>query len=155
MTTDQKGAIAEACIAAAALKLGIGVFRPLGDERYDLIFDLRPGLYRVQCKCATRRGDVLFIGLQSARRSAEGFRRRPYSPEKFDAVAAYSLELDRCFFFPIELVANRPSITVRVRRCRNNQRRRINWANDFDLAATLRRRQGAVAQLGERLAGSQ
>ena len=39
MTTDQKGAIAEACIAAAAIKLGVGVFRPLADERYDLIFD--------------------------------------------------------------------------------------------------------------------
>jgi hypothetical protein len=41
MTTDQKGAIAEACIAAEAIKLGIGVFRPLADERYDLIFDTR------------------------------------------------------------------------------------------------------------------
>jgi hypothetical protein len=44
MTTDQKGAIAEAAIAFQAMKLGIGVFRPLGDERYDLIFDLRPQL---------------------------------------------------------------------------------------------------------------
>src|SRR6476661_1614748 len=50
MTTDQKGAIAEACTAAEAIKHGIGVFRPLADERYDLIFDLRPKLLRVQCK---------------------------------------------------------------------------------------------------------
>jgi hypothetical protein len=50
MTTDQKGAIAETAIALAAIKLGIGVFRPIGDERYDLIFDLRPKLCRVQCK---------------------------------------------------------------------------------------------------------
>ena len=33
MTTDQKGAIAEACIAAQAIKLGVGVFRRLADER--------------------------------------------------------------------------------------------------------------------------
>jgi hypothetical protein len=40
LTTDQKGAIAETAIALAAIKLGIGVSRPLGDERYDLIFDV-------------------------------------------------------------------------------------------------------------------
>ena len=39
-TTDQKGAVAELAIAAAAIDLGIGVSRPLSDERYDLIFDL-------------------------------------------------------------------------------------------------------------------
>jgi PD-(D/E)XK nuclease superfamily protein len=44
LTTDQKGAAAEAAIAFAAIELGIGVSRPLGDERYDLIFDLRPRL---------------------------------------------------------------------------------------------------------------
>jgi hypothetical protein len=37
---------------------------------------------------------------------------------------------------------------------KNNQRSGINWASDFDFAATLARL-GAVAQLGERLAGSQ
>ena len=51
LTTDQKGAIAELAIAHAAAVLGVGVFKPLTDgERYDLIFDLRPRLLRVQCK---------------------------------------------------------------------------------------------------------
>jgi hypothetical protein len=54
LTTDQKGAIAEAPIALAAIELGIGVSRPLGDERYDLIFDLRARFLRVQCKWASR-----------------------------------------------------------------------------------------------------
>ena len=40
-------------------KLGIGVSRPLDDERYDLILDLRPRFFRVQCKWAVRRGDVV------------------------------------------------------------------------------------------------
>jgi PD-(D/E)XK nuclease superfamily protein len=154
MTTDQKGAIAEACIAAEAIKLGIGVFRPLGDERYDLIFDLRPELLRVQCKWVTLRKGVLTVFCVSSRRAAEGFRRRPYSAEEVDAICAYCLELDRCFLIPIERVANRPSIGLRVEPSRNNQRQGINWADDFDFEATLRRQQGAVAQLGERRAGS-
>jgi hypothetical protein len=36
LSTDQKGAFAESAIAHAAIKLGIGVYRPLSDgERYD------------------------------------------------------------------------------------------------------------------------
>jgi hypothetical protein len=52
LTTDQKGAIAELAIAHAALELGVGVSKPLGDQRYDLIFDFGPRLARVQCKWA-------------------------------------------------------------------------------------------------------
>ena len=48
-TTDQNGTIAELAIAHAAAELGVGVFKPLTDgERYDLIFDFRPQLMRVQ-----------------------------------------------------------------------------------------------------------
>ena len=153
MTTDQKGAIAEAYIAAEAIKLGIGVFRPLADERYDLIFDLRPGLVRVQCKWVTLRNGVLTVFCVSSRRAPEGFRCRTYSSDEVDAIAAYCLELDRAFLIPIALVDNRPSIGLRIEPSRNNQQRGINWADDFDLAATLRRHQGAVAQLGERQHG--
>jgi hypothetical protein len=39
LTTDPKGAVSEMAIAHAALELGIGVSRPLGDQRYDLILD--------------------------------------------------------------------------------------------------------------------
>ena len=56
LTTSQKGAIAEAAVAKAAIELGIGVYRPYGDERADFIFDLRPQLVRVQCKWAGVRG---------------------------------------------------------------------------------------------------
>jgi hypothetical protein len=154
MTTDQKGAIAEACIAAAAVKLGVDVYRPLAEGgRYDMIFDLGSNLLRVQCKWVSRRGNVLVVSCQSARRCAEGFIRRPYTAEEVDAIGAYSLELDRCFLIPIALVENRPAIALRVAPCRNNQRRRINWADDFDFAATIARHQGAVAQLGERRDG--
>jgi hypothetical protein len=155
MTTDQKGAIAEACIAAAALKLGIEVYRPVSEGgRYDMIFDLGAELLRVQCKWVARRNGVLTVFCISSRRTAEGFRRRTYSAHEVDAIAAYCLELDRCFLIPISLVASRPSIALRIEPSRNNQRRGINWADDFDLAATLGRYPGAVAQLEERRAGS-
>ncbi len=62
-STDQKGAIAESAIVCAALKAGVGVWKPVSDgERYDLILDVNGRLLRVQCKWAPRRGDVLSVG---------------------------------------------------------------------------------------------
>jgi PD-(D/E)XK endonuclease len=154
VTTDQKGAVAELAIQLAAIKLGIEVYRPIAEGgRYDMIFDLEDRLLRVQCKWATRRGEVVVVMCQSARRSADGFIRRPYTAAQIDAIAAYNLELDRCFLIPIARVQGRPSIAFRLSPCLNNQKRRINWADDFDLAATLSRQPGAVAQLGERCHG--
>jgi hypothetical protein len=40
LTTDQKGLIAEQAVIFECVRLGVGVAKPLGDERYDLIVDL-------------------------------------------------------------------------------------------------------------------
>ncbi len=59
LSTDQKGVVAELAIARQAAQLGIGVWGAYTVERYDLIFDLRPTLLRVQCKWACRYDDVV------------------------------------------------------------------------------------------------
>jgi hypothetical protein len=155
LTTDQKGAVAELAIARHAAELGIGVWSAYTIERYDLIFDLRPKLVRVQCKWASRYDDVVIVRCYSNRRNRDGLLRRTYSANDVDAFAAYCAELDRCYFLPLEIFGERNAIQLRLSPTRNNQRQRINWANDFEFGATLSRVQGAVAQLGERLAGSQ
>jgi hypothetical protein len=118
------------------------------------IFDLRPRLVRVQCKWATRRGDVVGVRAYSCRRAADGLIRRGYSSEEIDAIAAYCLELDACYFIPLDAIDNQRVVQLRLRPTRNNQRRRIRWAEEFDFAATLRQQFGAVAQLGERRRGT-
>ena len=143
-------------IAFKATLLGVDVFRPLAQGgRYDLIFDLGQKLWRVQRKWASRYGDVLIARTYRARRNRDGLVRRLYTAEEIDAFAIYCMEIDRCFFVPMTHAAGMQEIPLRLAPTRNNQRRGIHWADDFDLAATLRRQQGAVAQLGERLAGSQ
>jgi hypothetical protein len=155
MTTDQKGAIAEAAIALAAMTLGTDVYRPLGEGgRYDLILDLGSRLLRVQCKRAASLKQVLIVRCYTFRRTRTGWKKTTYSADEVDVIAAYSMDLDRCFLIPIELVEKRPTIQLRVSPTLNNQKRRINWADDFDFEATLRRHQGAVAQLGERQSGT-
>jgi hypothetical protein len=137
LTTNQKGAIAESAIALAAVKLDIGVFRPLMDERCDFIFDLRPRLIRVQCKWATHRGEIVEVRCRRCRRTANGLLHRGYTVDEIDAFAAYCAELDRCFFLPIEICAGRLEIQLRLRPTRNNQTVGINWADDFDFAAMI------------------
>jgi hypothetical protein len=135
LSPDQKGAVAELAIMHHAAKLRLGVLRPLTDGlRYDLV---GARLVRVQCKWAARRGDVLVIPCRSCRRSAAGFSRRPYRAEEVDLLAAYNLELDRSFLIAPDVFAGRPSIQLRLSPARNNQQRGINWANDFDFAATI------------------
>jgi hypothetical protein len=147
-TPSQKGVIAESAIAAAAIELGIGVYRPIAEgERCDLIFNLHPRLLRVQCKWATRRGALVVVGVATNRLTPAGYLRTTYSEDEIDAVGAYCLELRTCYLLPISLVAGRFCIYLRLARSKNNQESGINWAKEYEL--------GAIAQLGERLAGSE
>jgi PD-(D/E)XK endonuclease len=153
LTTDQKGVLAEQAIVFEALKHGAGVFQPLGDERYDLILDLRPSLLRVQCKWAARHGDVVLIRTRRCRRGPDGFIHRGYELGEIDAIAAYCRELEQCFLLPTEMSVGRALVQLRLAPSRNNQQQRINWARDYEFGATLSRLLGPIAQLGERCHG--
>jgi PD-(D/E)XK endonuclease len=156
LTTDQKDGIAEMGIAWHATMLGVDVYKPVTEGgRCDLIFDFGDRLWRVQCKWASRYDNVLVVRCCSTRRAREGLRKRLYTADEIDVFAAYCAELDRCFFLPFERFGGKNTIQLRLAPSRNNQRRGINWADEFDFAATLAQPPGAVAQLGERLAGSQ
>jgi hypothetical protein len=141
-----KGAIAEAAIASAAIELGIHVLRPLVEgRRYDLVFDVGDRLLRVQCKWAPRRGAVIAVHLTTCRHTPRGYVRTTYSPDEVDGIAVYCQELKRCFYLPIETVAGRRGMHLRLTRAANNQEAAINYADEYDL--------GAIAQLGERRHG--
>jgi hypothetical protein len=149
LTTNEKGAIAEAAIAKAAAVLGIGAAKPLWDVAYDLILDLPTGLARVQCKWALVRGEVVEIRCRRCRRGPEGLIHRGYEDGEIDSIAAYCAELDRCFLLPHSLSVGRKAVHLRLAPTRNNQRRKVHWADDYDFGATLGGL-GPIAQLGER-----
>ena len=149
LCSNQKGNIAEAEITAAAVRLGVAVLRPMVEHgRYDLVFEIEDRLLRVQCKWARLDGDVVSVQLAGFRYTSTGHVRSKYSAAEIDAVAAYCQELDRCYLLPIEKVAGMTAVQLRVRRARNSQRACLNWAAEYELS-------GAIAQLGERLRGTQ
>jgi hypothetical protein len=154
LSSDQKGSIAETAVIHEAVKLGIGVLKPVNDGlRYDLVLDIDERLVRVQVKWASRKADVIDVRCYSSRRSAAGFVRRPYTLREIDAVVAYCPELGRCYFLPLDDFGERTEIRLRLAKARNNQEAGVNRAEDYEFAARLGE-PGAVAQLGERVAGS-
>jgi hypothetical protein len=68
-------------------------------------------------------------------------------------IAAYCLELDTCYFIPFEELGGQRVVQLRLGPTKNNQRRRIRWAREFEFVAKLAAF-GAVAQLGERESGT-
>jgi prevent-host-death family protein len=151
LSTNRKGAIAETAIAAAATKLGISVLRPIVEHaRYDLAFEIGDRILRVQCKWGALDDDraLVKVNLTSNRCTPTGYERRYYSADEIDLVAVYCHELDQSYLLPIELVAGRRTIQLRVTPPKNGQRACLNRAVDFELP-------GAIAQLGERLRGTQ
>ena len=150
ITSSQKGAIAEAVIAAEAIALGIEVLRPMnGGSRYDLAFDFGAGpLVRVQCKWGRVVGDVIVARTGTCRHTpARGYVRTTYTADEIDAVAVYCGELKRCFYVPIDVVTGKADLHLRLAPARNNQRIGVTLAADYEF--------GAIAQLGERLHGMQ
>jgi PD-(D/E)XK endonuclease len=137
LTTNQKGLIAETAITYETAKLGLGVARPLDDEKYDLILDLGVRLLRVQCKWAVRHGDVVVIRCRTSRRGREGHIHRGYRPGEIDPIAAHCAELDRCYLLPTAMSVGRAAVQLRLAPTRNNQRARVHWARDFELDARL------------------
>jgi antitoxin (DNA-binding transcriptional repressor) of toxin-antitoxin stability system len=149
LTTNDKGNIAEAAITLEAIKLGIEVLKPVSEHgRYDLLFDLGTRFVRVQCKWGAldRAAGVICVRVGGSRHTPAGYVRSTYSDDEVDAIGVYCSQLEEVFLVPIEVVEGRSAIRLRIDPPRNSQQACINLAKEYRL--------GAIAQLGERPAGS-
>jgi hypothetical protein len=148
LTTNQKGAIAEAAVINEAVRHGFVPFRPVVEGcRYDLVLDTGSRLLRTQVKWARRKGDVVVVAIRTSRHTPAGYVRSTYSSTEIDGVAAWCEELRRCFFIPAADIDGQGYLHLRLGPARNNQELLVHWAAQYEF--------GAIAQLGERLAGSQ
>jgi hypothetical protein len=149
-TGNEKGDIAEAALTFRAARLGLPVLRPWsGHARYDLAFDLSGRLFRVQCKWGRldRGGSVVCVKCGGSRYGPRGQVRTTYGEDEFELFGIYCGELDRCFLLPIQLAAGKHEVQLRLTPARNRQSAGVILASDYEF-------DGAIAQLGERSAGS-
>jgi PD-(D/E)XK endonuclease len=147
---NRKGAIAEAEIYAAAVRLGVPVLTPMSEHgRYDMAFEIAGQLLRVQCKWGALSSDraVVIVHVGGSRCTPRGFVHSTYTEDEVDLFGVYCHDLDRCFLLPSATVAGMRDIRLRLTPTRNSQLACINLADEFDF-------DGAVAQLGERVTGS-
>jgi PD-(D/E)XK endonuclease len=90
---------------------------------------------------------VIVVQPRTCRYTPNGYVRGVYSSVEIDAIGVYCPDLERCYLLPIRELAGKSWIHLRLRPARNNQKAGVRMASAYEL--------GAIAQLGERLSGTQ
>jgi hypothetical protein len=120
-----------------ALELsGYALLLPFGENtRYDLVVDDGRRLLRVQCKTGRlRKGAVVFATCSTyGHHPNPKVVRRDYLGQ-IDAFAVYCPETESVYLVPIEDLQIRRQGTLRVDLPRNNQYRRVRFAQDYEIA---------------------
>jgi hypothetical protein len=129
--TSTRGDITEFEVAAALMRAGRRVLRPLSSSsRYDLLIDNEDGTFtRVQCKTGVlRRGGIVFRVYSVSGHNARG---KTYQGQ-VDAFGVYSPATRRAYLVPMRAIALRNTmVCLRVTPARNGQLRRVNSADAF------------------------
>jgi hypothetical protein len=87
LDTNVKGAVAEMEIAAAAVRLGVPVWKPLAEHgRCDLALEVAGRIWRVQCKWGRLSvgRDVIVVPLRTSRYTPDGYVRTTYTADETD-----------------------------------------------------------------------
>src|SRR5262245_34221261 len=130
-----KGDKSTLAVMLALHEIGLPFRVPLGENsRYDLVLEFGDQLARVQCKTGRLRdGAVLF-------KTCSTYDHHPYSKPsrdyrgEVDYFAVYCSQTRGVYLIPIADLPNRVSGSLRVEPARNNQRRFIRLASDYEIA---------------------
>jgi hypothetical protein len=131
------GAISQARVAAALVESGRKVLIPFAQvPRYDLVVEEQGRFFRVQCKTGHLvRGAVCFPtqSLRAARKEAE-WRRVAFDYQgQIDYFGVYCPDNGNVYLVPIEDVPAKTRCCLRVEPARNNQKKRVRWAKDYEV----------------------
>jgi hypothetical protein len=130
-------AISQAKVVAALIGTGKLVLLPCHQvARYDLVFEEERKFYRAQVKTGQIfRGAVCFRpqSLRAAKRET-GWRRvaAGYQGE-IDYFGVYCPDNDKVYLVPIQDVNTLCSCSLRIEPAQNNQRKRVRWAEDYEV----------------------
>jgi hypothetical protein len=121
---------------------GYALLLPFGENtRYDLVIDDGKGLCRVQCKTGRLRSGAI----RFATCSAYGHHRKPTTARRsyfgqIDAFAIHCPETGGVYLVSIEDLAVEVQGALRVDAPKNNQKRHIRFASDYEIARVHARR---------------
>lgn len=122
-------------IMTALRELGYAMYVPFGENtRVDLVIEKHGRLLRVQCKTGRlRSGTVRFATCSSyAHHPAPKITRRTYAGE-IDLFAVYCPQNGGVYLVPLEHVPQERQAMLRVEPTRNNQRKRVRFAANYEI----------------------
>jgi hypothetical protein len=132
--TKSIGDISELRVASALAELGYAVSKPLGEnQRYDLIADDGERLQRIQVKTGRiRNGVIVFNCCSTHGHRRNSVKTRPYTGQ-IELLAVYCPETEKVYILPEkELTAS--VAHLRLLPTRNNMKKTIRWAAEYELA---------------------
>ncbi len=132
--TTSRGDIAELQIAAALVRHGKRLLRPLSSaSRYNLLIDNDNGTFtRVQCKSGVLRNGCVLFRVYSV--SGHDTRAKGYHGQ-VDAFGVYCPDTNDSYLVPIEAIATcEHVVALRIEPTRNGQRRGVRSAAEFVIA---------------------
>jgi hypothetical protein len=132
------GAISSAQVAAALVEAGKFLWTCyVREARSDFLMEDQEGrIFRVQCKTGHLfRGAVQFqtYSLRAARRGTEWRRVRRDYQGQIDFFGVYCPDNRKVYLVPIEDVPTTRMCHLRLTPPKNNQRRGIRWARDYEV----------------------
>jgi hypothetical protein len=120
------------------VRQGYRILFPFGEDHdYDIAIDDGDRLQRVQVRYTRSDGAVVKVRCFSNSLTNGKVRvTKLYTADTVDWMAVWDVTCDRCFYIPAAaLGTGRAELRLRLTPSRNNQRRRIRWAEDYrDLA---------------------
>jgi hypothetical protein len=129
------GAVSQAKVLAALTAAGKVVLMPLVNVRpYDFVIEDGGSFFRVQCKTGRlSHGAVCFRPhrLRAARRESGWERRVTDYQGEVDFFGVYCPEIESVYLVPISAVSSYRVCSLRVTAPKNNQMKRIRWAENY------------------------
>lgn len=133
-----KGNITELQVMTYITNIGYQVSVPFGDrERYDQIWDINGGLYKVQVKTASlgKQENTIKFSCRSSCRKNGKCHNANYKKCEIDFFATFWE--NKCYVVPIEETSNVK--TLRLLKTKNSQVKNINFADDYLAEKTIER----------------
>lgn len=137
--TSKIGEISLAQVLAALVRSGKSVLVPFGDsKRYDFVIEDESGqFFRVQCKTGKVQNGVVWFptcSIHARSRTGQKTARRSYAGQ-VDFFGVFCPSNGRVYLIPLTDLAKHAAF-LRIEATKNNQKKRIRWAKDYELAST-------------------
>jgi hypothetical protein len=136
--TQKRGQATEALLKAEFLVRDLPVLVPEYDnEPYDFVIDLSDSFYKIQAKTAYPgpKDETVMFETVSTKARSDGYERSGYA-DTVDFFAVHNPVLEEYYLVPVEDAAD-GKMQIRFVEPKNNQKRGINWHEDYLLDVVL------------------